>query len=359
LGKKTSKEVEALLETHQQGFMMKPTRRIETESFSATMREKGIDLPNKRILITNYGQSVQSKDFTVPANCGGFGRIHHFRRAQPSPWPDNPLPMAPASSALRLPEPDLIRAQVFQNAICSWRCWYCFVDFDLLSANRKFSEYKSANELIDLYLNESNRPHIIDLSGGQPDLVPEWSLWFVQALRQRNLQDSVFLWTDDNLSNDYLWRYLKPRELMQLVAFPNYGRVGCFKGFNAESFSFNTMAEAAAFEQQFVIMKRLVESGFDVYGYTTFTTPSIDHIENKMSQFVDRLQETIHPLFPLRTVPLHVSAYTPTKDRIGTDQQRALEFQQVAVEAWNAELSRRFSAETRQKNITEHLLGNR
>jgi hypothetical protein len=104
-------------------------------------------------------------------------------------------------------------------------------------------------------------------------------------------------------------------------------------------------------------MKRLVETGFDVYGYTTFTTPTADGIAEKMSEFVDRLQEHVHPNFPLRTVPLRIGEYTPTKARIGPAQARALELQEIAVEAWNSELSRRFSQEVRQKKVTEHRLG--
>jgi hypothetical protein len=189
--------------------------------------------------------------------------------------------------------------------------------------------------------------------------VPEWSLWFVQALQRRGLQDSIFLWTDDNLSNDYLWRYLTRHELQQLVTFPNYGRVGCFKGFDAESFSFNTMAEPAAFEQQFMIMRRLVDTGFDVYGYATFTTPNVTDICRKMSEFVDRLQEQVDPVFPLRTIPLYISQYTPTNARITSEQERAVDLQEIAVEAWNTEMSRRFTAEVRQKGITEHTLGSK
>jgi uncharacterized Fe-S cluster-containing radical SAM superfamily protein len=336
---------------------MKATPTIDTPTFSAAMRRKGIDLENRRILITNYVESDQVKDFTVPANCGGFGRIHHFRRQQPMPWPENPLPMEPAAKFLKLENREVVRAQVFQNAICSWRCWYCYVDFDLLSANRRFSEYKSADELLDLYLQEPEPPRIIDLSGGQPDLVPEWNLWFVQALKRRNLQDSVYLWTDDNLSNDYLWQYLRANELEELVSAQNYGRVGCFKGFDAESFSFNTGANSSAFDQQFEIMKRLVRTGFDVYGYTTFTTPSATDIETKMSLFVDALQDRIDPIFPLRTVPLRISVFTPTKSRLGPEQKLALDLQKVAIEAWNKEISQRFPAEVRERKITEHLLG--
>src|ERR1700728_3744705 len=127
---------------------------INTQSFSEHLRGRGIDLQQQKILVSNFENTDEAKDFTLPANCGGFDRIHHFRRGQVAPWPENPLPIDPALRALHLDRIDELRTQVFQNAICSWRCWYCFVDFDLLSANPSFSEYKSADELIDLYLSE-------------------------------------------------------------------------------------------------------------------------------------------------------------------------------------------------------------
>jgi uncharacterized Fe-S cluster-containing radical SAM superfamily protein len=273
-------------------------------------------------------------------------------------WPENPLPIDPAAKYLRLDPPQQMRTQVFQNAICSWRCWYCFVDFDLLSANPRHSAFKSAEELLDLYLSEPERPAVIDLSGGQPDLVPEWTLWFIQAVIRRGLQDSLYLWSDDNLSNDYLWQYLSSHEIAQLVNFKGYGRVGCFKGFDSESFSFNTKAEPALFDQQFSLMRRLVEAGFDVYGYATFTSPTDKLIDAKMRDFVDQMQEKVHPIFPLRTVPLHISVFTPTATRVAAEQERALQVQEVAVAAWTSELKRRFSAETLAKPITEHKLDN-
>ena len=331
---------------------------LDTERFSASLRRRGIDLENRKILVTHFEDSDQAKDFTVPPNCAGFGRIHHFHRSQPTPWPENPLPIDPAAKALHLPASDILRTQVFQNAICSWRCWYCFVDFELLSANSKFSEFKSADELLDLYVAETDRPVVIDLSGGQPDLVPEWGLWFARALSRRNMLSSVYLWSDDNLSNDYLWRYLQPDEIQELAGLPNYGRVGCFKGFDSESFSFNTKAEPKLFAEQFALMKRLVQAGFDVYGYVTFTAVAETGIEAKMAEFVDRLQQ-VHPNFPLRTVPLRISVFTPTQARLGPDQEKALGLQERAVMAWNHELQQRFSEAELRKNITTHSLDNR
>src|SRR5580704_13703064 len=159
---------------------------IDTVNFSEHLRNRAVRVDSREILITRFDGSKEAEDFTLPSNCEGFGRIHHFKRSQGCDWPSNPLPIDPALKALCLPKRDTLEVQVFQNAVCSWRCWYCFVDFDLLSANPKHSEFKSAAELLDLYLKESNRPAIIDLSGGQPDLVPEWTVWMLEEIAARD-----------------------------------------------------------------------------------------------------------------------------------------------------------------------------
>jgi len=331
---------------------------IDTNKFSEHLRSRGIRAETQEVLVTQFHGSEEEQDFSLPANCGGFGRIHHFRRSQGNAWPANPLPLDPAAKALGLPPSDSLQVQVFQNAICSWRCWYCFVDFELLSANPKFASFKTAAELIDMYLADSMRANVIDLSGGQPDLVPEWGYWVYRELSARGLLSRVYLWTDDNLSNDYLWRFLRPAQIQELAASPFYGRVGCFKGFDPESFSFNTKASPELFAQQFALMKRLIAAGFDVYGYVTLTSMSNVNIRQHVCDFVDRLQE-VHPLFPLRTVPLHISAFTPTQGRLDYGAERAMKIQHEAVAIWMEELEARFSDAMRSRPITENQLDNR
>jgi uncharacterized Fe-S cluster-containing radical SAM superfamily protein len=332
------------------------TRTIDTEKFSTALRGKGIDIESRRILITRFEGSAQANDFTLPPNCGGWGRIHQFKRLQERHWPLNPLPIDPALHALHLPKRDTVEVQVFQNAICSWRCWYCFVDFELLSANPRYSDFKTVDELIELYLAEPTRPKIIDLSGGQPDLVPEWVLWFADSIASRGLKDEVYIWSDDNLSNDYLWRYLNDKEIARLASYRNYGRVGCFKGFDEYSFAFNTAAAPELFKAQFPLMSRLTKAGFDVYGYATFTSDQDKNLHAKMNEFVDRLQAEVHPMFPLRTVPLRISEFTPTIERMKPAHSRSIEVQKDAVHAWMEELDRRFPLDFREKPIYEHRL---
>jgi len=326
---------------------------INTEALSARYRAASVDLSSKRLLITNFRNTEQEKDLTEPPNCGGVGRIRHFRRTLGSPgWPPNPLPIDPACKALSLSSTDMIRAQVFQNAACNWRCWYCYVPFELLNANPDYSDWLSPVTLIDRYLDQPDPPPIIDLTGGQPDLVPEWVPWMMAELKNRGLEHQVYLWSDDNLSNDYFWQFLSDTDLELIATYPNYGRVCCFKGFNAESFAFNTRAEPALFERQFELMKRFLTLGIDLYAYATFTSRSKSRIVEDMGRFVDRLQMLDENL-PLRTVPLQIQEFTPLKERVNSKISEALQNQQIAIEAWLQELETRYSSEQRACSIVD------
>jgi uncharacterized Fe-S cluster-containing radical SAM superfamily protein len=325
---------------------------INTETLSAHYREASVDLQHKQLLITNFHNTQQEGDLTEPPNCNGFGRIHHFRRTISSVWTSNPLPIDPACRALGLQASNMIRAQVFQSAACNWRCWYCFVPFELLSANRKYSEWMSPSQLIDLYLDQPDPPSMIDLTGGQPDLVPEWVPWMMAELKERGLEHKVYLWSDDNLSNDYFWQFLSDADLELIATYPNYGRVCCFKGFNSESFAFNTRAEPDLFNRQFQLMKRLLKLGIDLYAYATFTAPAASEIAADMAHFVDRLQEIDHNL-PLRTVPLEIQTFTPVKGRLNDDTQAALKNQYLAIESWKTELENRYSSIERSQSIPD------
>jgi len=325
---------------------------INTDAISARYREQSVDLGAGRLLVTNFHNTEQEEDFTEPANCNGFGRVRHFHRKTSEGWPENPLPIDPACNALGLQRVDMIRAQVFQNASCNWRCWYCFVPFDLLAANRKYSDWLSPAQLIDLYLQQPDPPKMIDMTGGQPDLVPEWVPWMMDEVRVRGLESEVYLWSDDNLSNDYFWRFLSDEEREVIAGYGNYGRVCCFKGFNADSFAFNTLAEPALFDRQFELMGRLLTAGIDLYAYVTITTSSAEGIVEDMGRFMDRLQALDENL-PLRTIPLEVELFTPVQKRLDEVKRLALKNQWTAVEAWQKELEHRFSSSDRALNVAD------
>ena len=327
-------------------------RPINTDRFSKRMRARAVRLDERAILLARLSGSQQEQDLSKPVNCGGFGRVHHFRRSQFDDWSPNPLPMLPAARALKREPEEEVRAQVFQIAACNWRCWYCFVDVDRLSANPRVAEFFTAEELVDRYLAEAGRPCIIDLSGGQPNLVPEWTPWVMRALESRQVAHSVFLWSDDNLSNYFYWEYLDESERRMIAEYPMYARVGCFKGFDEESFAFNTGAEPSLFARQLDVFSRLASEGVDLYAYATFTHVTSGGLPEKMHSFCDRLQR-IHPNLPLRVVPLKILPFAPVQSRMGAEHERALAVQVDAHDAWIAEIDRRFTTKQREALIID------
>jgi uncharacterized Fe-S cluster-containing radical SAM superfamily protein len=325
---------------------------LKTDEFSSLLRERAVRLDSCELLVSTFSGSGQEDDLSEPPNCAGVGRIRHFQRATTFGWPSNPLPIDPAAAFLGLEPRGQIDAQVFQNAACNWRCWYCYVPFNMLSANESRSTWITAAELVERYMTLSKRPPMIDLTGGQPDLAPEWVPWMMSALEQAGVANEVYLWSDDNLSNDYFFRYLTDDVRRRVAHYPGYGRVCCFKGFDEASFSFNTKASPGLFDRQFELFSRLLSEGLDLYAYATFTGPSSEGIAAVMRSFFDRLQQ-ISEVLPLRVIPLEIAEYGPVTARMKDVHRLSLEVQQRAVEAWTSELDRRFTSAERAIPIVE------
>lgn len=329
---------------------------IPTDAFSARLRERAVRLDSRELLVSTFTGSAQEGDLTDPPNCSGVGRVRHFHRSTSPGWPENSLPIDPAQRFLGLGASDTIEAQVFQNAVCNWRCWYCYVPFNMLAGEEKRSAWVRPRQLVDEYLALPDRPPMIDLTGGQPDLVPEWVPWTMAALAEAGASESVYLWSDDNLSNDYFFRYLREETRAMIADYPGYGRVCCFKGFDDQSFAFNTKASPDLFDRQFELFADLLVAGLDLYAYATFTTPSGDDVPQLMGAFVDRLQR-ISETLPLRLIPLEIDEYGPVTPRLKDVHRSSMEHQQRAIEAWVSELQRRFTRADLSLPITDVPLG--
>jgi uncharacterized Fe-S cluster-containing radical SAM superfamily protein len=326
---------------------------IDTPKVSIHLRSKAIDIERKAILITNFTGSKQEKDLSVPANCNGFGRVRHFKFDAGEDWIQNPLPILPAAKALRVEPDSQIRAQVFQNSVCNWRCWYCFVDFELLKGDNKHGAFLTCDEMIDLYLKEENPASMIDLTGGQPDLTPEWIPWMMQALKDRGLDKKIFLWSDDNLSNDYLWQFVSNEQIDLMANYKMYSRVCCFKGIDERSFSLNTNATPELFSNQLYLCKRLLEINLDLYCYITLTANTDTNFEMAIPKFLDSVQ-LIDDVLPLRIVPLRIfDSFTPIASRMNDTFKDMMKGQYSAIAIWKKELAKRFTSNQLNLPITE------
>jgi uncharacterized Fe-S cluster-containing radical SAM superfamily protein len=193
---------------------------------------------------------------------------------------------------------------------------------------------------------------MIDMSGGQPDLTPEWVPWMMEALIQKGLEKEIFLWSDDNLSNDYFWKYLSKKDLELIQSYEMYARVCCFKGIDETSFSLNTNAAPELFQEQLNLAKRIMKLDIDLYFYITLTAPTSTDFHASILHLMDQLQE-IHDNLPLRVIPLEIFEFTPVKSRMDDIKKDLIQGQYKAVEVWSNELKKRFSRDLINSPITE------
>lgn len=316
--------------------------RIDSDRFASKLRKSLVDVGERKVLLARISGSLQARDRYTLTNSGGMGRVREFSNfsmhlSKARSFDGRPVPLLRGH-----PTDSTVRSQVFQLAGCNWRCWYCYVDDVLLEGKASSGSYLSAAEMVEAYLLLPNRPLAIDLSGGQPDLIPEWTLWVLEEIDRRGLRGSVLVWQDDNLSSEMLWDVLTGEQIDYMARFEGHSRVGCLKGFDDLSFSYNTLAPPHMYERQFSLLARLLRHGFNVYAYATFTAPPGHCTRARMSQFVDKLQE-IHPLLPLRTIPLQIRAFSATAARTTADHEASLTEQLRAGEFWDQILAERFS----------------
>ena len=298
------------------------------------MRERCLNTDRRQVLLSMISGSAQEADLSTPPNCAGLGRIRHFRAASSGePFPPNPLPIVPAATWLGRRPTGSANAQVFQIAGCAWRCWYCYVPFPMLAGNPKRARWLDAREMVDLYVGEPNRPAILDLSGGSPDIAPEWIGWTLDAIAERGLSAVTYVWSDDNLSTDLLLRPEMRMVLDRVAGRRGYGRACCLKGYDAGSFSFNTGAAPEGWERQLGILAGYVRAGIDVYGYVTLTGPPGDQARDGVIRLLDRLQ-VIDPTLPSRFVPLRVTQFSAMTGRLDPARRRAIVAQDEAALAW-------------------------
>ena len=206
--------------------------------------------------------------------------------------------------------------------------------------------------MVDLYLEQDNPPLVIDLTGGQPDLTPEWVPWMMEELTVRGLSNKVYLWSDDNLSNDYFWRYLTPMQIKMVSEYKMYGRVCCFKGIDETSFAHNTKAHPGLFNLQFEIWERLLKTGIDLYSYVTLPAPTSTDFYTAINRFLDKIQ-SVDENYPLRIVPLKIYDFTPSKARVRELETDLKLGQEIAIDVWRAALAERFPQNLLDKKIVD------
>lgn len=307
------------------------------------LRKRIVDVENKKVKLTKFNDLNECMDNNCYVNCMGMGRLRRYKNF--SLFLDNQE--KPQKRLLRGLNPSIndFETQVFQIMGCNMRCWYCFVDRCVLAAREGYGEWMTISDMIELFLKENHLPYIIDLSGGQPDLVPEWCLWVMEEVEKRNLRDIIYIWMDDNLATTHIMeKYLTQEQISYMANYPKHSRACCFKGYNEYTYRFNVGNKCLTLEEQVNNFRKLYNYGFDIYAYITLTGPKGSANRKDIEVFISKIQD-IHPKLPLRLIPIKIKEFTETAERINGIQIEALEEQYRAYDIWTEVMNERFSKE--------------
>jgi len=219
---------------------------------------------------------------------------------------------------------------IFQIAKCNYRCWYCYVDRQLLLGQEAVDDVQLAHwftpeEIIGMFKESGKK--VLRLSGGEPTLYPN----FMTELARWMIGQDSLLWFDTNMSTgkDFFEAWEGYFDL-HYTSKPHAGIVGCFKGFCSE----DAMNMAGAnLDEQFVFAERLIKQrDLEVFFYVPGlvcrgASPSV------VKSFFDRMRKDIDEYAPLRTHVLQIKNYSSTEDQWGRYTQNINDGRRV-VDVW-------------------------
>lgn len=324
------------------------------EKYDELLRKKIVDIKTRSIKLVKIQSIEESMDSNCHVNCDGFGRQRLYDNF--SLFMENRGTVKKRLLRGISPKIDHFRTQVFQNAGCNIRCWYCFVDDCALDAAPINTEWVSVTKMIDVFLQENEEPFIMDLSGGQPDLAPEWCFWIMEELEKRNLRGKVFVWLDDNLLTvNILEKYLSESQIKYMAEYPKHSRACCFKGYNNQSFHFNIRNNILDINEQINNFRKLYTYGFDIYAYITLTGPKGCANMQAIETFINQIQD-IDYILPLRIIPLKIVNFRVTMKRINETYKEALQEQYRAYDIWSNIMRKYYSEEEIRRPYEDNIL---
>lgn len=311
---------------------------------------KEIYKENKFLICKILYNNLESKK-NLKVNLDDFGRIRTFIRDKFEDWNSDPIPMDIISKKFNYKKLDKVDVQMIEVAKCNLHCWWCYLPDEIRRINDNYMKWFSVEELVNLLTRDNSSCKSVYLSGGNPELVPEFIYSFMKELDKRNLSEKIFLWSDDVLTTDYLINFDKEK-IDYMVKYNNYAKICCLKGFDEESFAFNTLLDSGVFKEQLHRLKKYIEMGFDVYCYIILTCNSLEKAKVKVKKLIKQLQDISYNL-PLRVIPIKIETFSAVIPRLNDEREKAILNQYEVLNIWNKEIKKIYNEDEINKNIAE------
>ena len=174
----------------------------------------------------------------------------------------------------------------------------------------------------------------------------------MKELDKRKRSQEIFLWSDDVLTTDFLVEKMSKEQINYMTKYKNYAKICCLKGFDNESFEYNTGMDKKEFDNQIKRLKMCIDIGFDVYGYIILVCKDLNDIESKIKKTMDKLQE-ISYFLPLRIIPIKIEKFSAVIERLNEEREQSILNQYQVLQIWNNELYNRFTKTELECNIAD------
>lgn len=238
--------------------------------------------------------------------------------------------------------------------LCPNDCWHCYVPKELYENAEGRSDLLTAQEIVTKFLeqrsidgSQGKHSNVLRITGGEPFLLPKLILECLQYLKEKELENEVFLWTETNLEpfiGEQGKAFMDQREnleiLRKLSSFKNLAVHPCFHGLHEEEFKLITGKDyQVTIDQQVDGLRRLVDSSIDVF--PTFGSNVCD--PSNIRELFNKLKK-VHSNLPLRVALVEYKVdYESVPKRLKKENRKPKLHSKFAnLRIWNSLLMRQY-----------------
>jgi uncharacterized Fe-S cluster-containing radical SAM superfamily protein len=194
---------------------------------------------------------------------------------------------------------------IVQLGVCNFRCWYCYVDYKLLSGRSTL--LVTAEMIMEQFFDQRQKAkangqeyNVLRISGGEPFFAPDLMLSCLKIVKEKGLDSEVCIKTETNLSpllkigtHSFAEEWASLEELSR---YKNFYVHPTLHGINPDSLHTNSAVNPDLFDKLLEGLQTLLTYKIDFYPSFSSNTISSDNIPG----FFQNLKSINYNL-PLRT----------------------------------------------------------
>lgn len=284
-------------------------------------------------LFANLLGTKEAEDSYHQINHGGFGRVRNFKNFLFHVETD----IRERRKFFRLNAAgewcSQFQSQVFQIGICTLKCWYCFVDRENLDGTNPYSAYLKPKDILQMFLESWPNIRNLDISGGSPDLCPEFVLELLCEIERAGLKEKITIWVESNLDVNYYCK-LPRKKIEYMAAFPNFHLLCSLKGWDSPSVAFNTR-NTASFDQQLDGLRFFYQHNFSLSVYLVFVGKTIAN-NKEVTELFNQLKRISRKL-PEQCIPIYIKKFH-AQGNVGNSLSKTYDDQKRAARWWDQQI---------------------